>query len=85
MLRRDAPELARSLQQAGLKTDDNALQFSLRDQGGFGGQNPYSNSNNGSPASPARVIVPDRDMAPVDAAAGYGRALGGSTGLDIRV
>jgi flagellar hook-length control protein FliK len=86
MLRRDAPELARSLQQAGLKTDDNALQFSLRDQSGFGGQNPYSNSNNGSPASPARVIVPDRDMAPVDAAAaGYGRALGGSTGLDIRV
>jgi flagellar hook-length control protein FliK len=82
MLRRDAPELERSLQQAGLKTADNALQFSLRDQGGFGGQNPYF--NNGSPASTARVIIPDRDMAPVDAA-GYGRALGTSTGLDIRV
>jgi flagellar hook-length control protein FliK len=82
MLRRDAPELERSLQQAGLKTDGNALQFSLRDQGSFAGQNPYS--NNGSPASAARVIIPDRDLAPVDAA-GYGRAFGGSSGLDIRV
>jgi hypothetical protein len=34
MLRRDAPALERSLQQAGLKTADDALQFSLRDQGG---------------------------------------------------
>jgi flagellar hook-length control protein FliK len=84
MLRRDAPELERSLQQAGLKTGDNALQFSLRDQGGFGSQNPYS--NNGSPASAARVVIPDRDMPPVDTtAAGYGRAVGTSTGLDIRV
>jgi flagellar hook-length control protein FliK len=84
MLRRDAPELERSLQQAGLKTADNALQFSLRDQGGFGSQNPYSNT--GSPAGAARVIIPDRDMPSVDAAAaGYGRASGASTGLDIRV
>jgi flagellar hook-length control protein FliK len=82
MLRRDAPELERSLQQAGLKTADNALQFSLRDQGGFGSQNPYSNG--GSPAGAARVIIPDRDMPSVDAA-GYGRASGSSTGLDIRV
>jgi len=85
ILRRDAPELERSLQQAGLKTGDNALQFSLRDQGGFGSQNPYS--NNGSPANAAHVVIPDRDMAPVEtaAAAGYGRAVGTSTGLDIRV
>ena len=33
ILRRDAPALERSLQQAGLKTADDALQFSLRDQG----------------------------------------------------
>ena len=32
MLRRDAPQLERALQQAGLKTSDNALEFSLRDQ-----------------------------------------------------
>jgi len=37
ILRQDAPALERSLQQAGLKTADDALQFSLRDQGGFGG------------------------------------------------
>jgi flagellar hook-length control protein FliK len=84
MLLRDAPELERSLQQAGLKTADNALQFSLRDQGGFGSQNPYPNS--GSPAGAARLVIPDRDMPSVDAAtAGYGRAIGASTGLDIRV
>ena len=32
LLRRDAPELERSLQQAGLKTADNALQFTKSDQ-----------------------------------------------------
>ena len=37
LLRRDAPELERALQQAGLKTGDNGLQFALRDQ--TGGQN----------------------------------------------
>ena len=37
--------LQRSLEQSGLKTSDNGLQFSLRDQGN-GGQN--QNSNNGS-------------------------------------
>jgi len=84
MLQRDAPQLERSLQQAGLKTADNGLQFSLRDHGGFGSQNPYSNS--GSPAAAARVIVPDRELPPVDAAvAGYGRMTGTSTGIDIRV
>jgi flagellar hook-length control protein FliK len=84
MLRRDAPALERSLQQAGLKTADNALQFSLRDQGGFGGQNPYP--NNGSPAAPTRVIIPDRELPPVAATtAGYGRLTGTSAGIDIRV
>jgi hypothetical protein len=85
MLRRDAPALERSLQQAGLKTADNALQFSLRDQGGFGGQNPYP--NNGSSAAPTRVIIPDRELPPVAATtAGYGRVIGTtSAGVDIRV
>ncbi len=84
MLQRDAPQLERSLQQAGLKTADNALQFSLRDQGGFGSQNPYSNS--GSPTAAARVVMPDRELPPVDAAvSGYGRTTGSSTGIDIRV
>jgi flagellar hook-length control protein FliK len=83
LLRRDAPELERSLQQAGLETADNALQFSLRDHGGFGGQNPYPNS--GSPAGATRVVIPDQDLPPVDATTGYGRAIGTSAGVDIRV
>jgi flagellar hook-length control protein FliK len=83
ILQRDAPELERSLQEAGLKTADNALQFSLRDQGGYAGQNPYSN---GSPAGAMRVIVPDRDLPPVEGtAAGYGRVGGTHAGIDIRV
>ncbi|HVM97250.1 MAG TPA: flagellar hook-length control protein FliK, partial [Candidatus Acidoferrales bacterium] len=32
LLRRDAPQLERALQDAGLKTSDQGLQFSLRDQ-----------------------------------------------------
>ena len=86
ILRRDAPALERSLQLAGLKTADDALQFSLRDQsqGGFGSQNPYS--NNGSPASAARIIIPDRELPPVDThAVAYNRVRPTSTGVDIRV
>ena len=83
MLRSDAPGLQRSLEQSGLKTSDNGLQFSLRDQGN-GGQN--QNSNNGSQSGATRIIVPDQDLPPIDAIkSGYGRTLGGSTGIDIRV
>jgi flagellar hook-length control protein FliK len=91
ILRRDASEIERSLQQAGLKTaDGNALQFSLRDNdtsggfGGFGGYNPYPNS--GSPAGAARLIIPDRELPPLDgAAAGYGGSASIRGGVDIRV
>jgi flagellar hook-length control protein FliK len=84
MLRRDAPELQRSLQQAGLDTADNVLQFSLRDQGAFGGQNPYP--DNGSPAAATRLIIPDPELPPIAATmAGYGRTIGTSAGIDIRV
>jgi hypothetical protein len=84
LLRRDAPQLERSLQQAGLKTADNALQFSLRDQGGFGGQNP--NPSHGSPAGAARVIIPDRELPAVETTmAAYNRITGTRAGIDIRV
>jgi flagellar hook-length control protein FliK len=84
ILRRDAPQLERSLQQAGLKTADNALQFSLRDQGSFGGQNP--NPNFGSPAGAARVIIPDRELPAVETTmAAYNRVVGTRGGVDIRV
>jgi chemotaxis protein MotD len=79
LLRRDAPELERALQQAGLKTGDNGLQFSLRDQA-FGGRAQESNGNS------ARLVVHDPEMAPVEtAASGYGRSLSLGTGIDIRV
>jgi flagellar hook-length control protein FliK len=82
-LRRDAPELERALQQAGLKTGDNGLQFALRDQTA-GGQNQDSGENWRSNA--AKLVVPDPEMTAVEtAAAGYGRSLGLGTGIDIRV
>jgi flagellar hook-length control protein FliK len=85
ILRRDAPALERSLQEAGLKTADDALQFSLRDQGGSGGQNPYS-PNHESPENAARALIPDRGLPAVElATAGYSRVSGTSTGVDIRV
>ena len=67
-------QLERSLQQAGLKTADDALQFSLRDQsGGFGGQNPYSPITARRPSA-TRVLIPDRELPPVEAVtAGYSR------------
>jgi chemotaxis protein MotD len=77
LLRRDASQLERALQQAGLKTADNALQFSLRDQS--------FHRDDRSPQNPARIIVPDEGSAPLEAVRrGSGlRGLGG--GIDIRV
>ncbi len=85
ILRKDAPQLERSLQQAGLKTADDALQFSLRDQsGGSGNQNPYS--GDGAPTGATRAVIPDSQLPPVEAVtASYGRVVGRSTGIDIRV
>jgi len=86
ILRRDAPELERSLQQAGLKTADNALQFSLRDHGGFGGQNQNPYPNDGPRAGATSVVIPDRELPPVEATtAAHGRMIGRSAGVDIRV
>jgi hypothetical protein len=80
VLRRDAGELERALQQAGLKTSDNGLQFSLRDQS-FAG---YDQQN---PSSAARLVVPDPELAPIEAvpANSYGRTLSVAGGIDIRV
>jgi flagellar hook-length control protein FliK len=78
-LRRDAAGLERALQDAGLKTGENGLQFSLRDQG-FAGRD----DNSQSPAT-ARMLVPDPDLAPVDLAANtYGRMMR-TGGVDIRI
>jgi flagellar hook-length control protein FliK len=80
-LRRDAGDLERALQQAGLKTSDNGLQFALRDQS-FAGRDQGS----GGAPSPARHIVLDPDLAPLATTSNsYGRTLRAGGGIDIRV
>jgi chemotaxis protein MotD len=79
LLKRDAPELERALQQAGLKTSDSGLQFTLRDQA-FAGRDDRSD------LEMARVVVPDAELPPVETVrSGYGRWLRIDGGLDIRV
>jgi flagellar hook-length control protein FliK len=79
VLRRDAGELERALQQAGLKTSDNGLQFALRDHG-FAGRDDASATPNA-----AQLVVPDADLGPAEALhSGYGRVLRAG-GIDIRV
>ena len=79
LLRRDSTGLERALQDAGLKTNDNSLQFSLRDQ---------SMGQQQTSAGPdaARLIVTDETAPPVDVIPqNYGRLAGTGGGLDIRV
>ena len=79
-LRRDAADLQRALEQAGLKTADSGLQFALRDQG-FAGRDA-----SGSKPDATRLIVPDPDLPAVDTLpVGYGRTLRAGGGIDIRV
>jgi flagellar hook-length control protein FliK len=80
LLRRDAPQLERALNQAGLKTSDQGLEFSLRDQG-FGrdpGTRDETRQN--------RLVITD-DVPALTTVTGsvYGRRLGLGSGLDIRV
>jgi flagellar hook-length control protein FliK len=81
MLRQDAPQLQRALEDAGLKTSDSGLQFSLRDQSSSG-----QNNGNGSGRNAQQLIISETDPVPA-AVAGrtYSRALGSSGGVDIRV
>jgi chemotaxis protein MotD len=79
LLRRDAADLERSLQQAGLKTSDNGLQFSLRDQS----LGTDAGSRDGGRM--AQVTVPDNEVAtPAVAMRGYLRP-GLGSGIDIHV
>jgi len=80
LLRRDAPQLERALQQAGLNTEG-GLQFSLRDQSFAGRDQPQSNGSNVS-----QLIIPEDEQAASEAARrGYGRLIGLGGGVDIRV
>jgi flagellar hook-length control protein FliK len=81
MLRRDAPQLQQALEDAGLKTGDSGLQFSLRDQSSSGGD-----SENGPGRNSQRVVITEEDTVPAQVAGRtYGRMLGASSGVDIRI
>ncbi|MCC8943319.1 flagellar hook-length control protein FliK, partial [Bradyrhizobium sp. Arg68] len=82
MLRQDANQLQRALDNAGLSTGNSGLQFSLRDQS-QSGQN-----NNGQQPNPNahRLIVSEEENVPAAVAGrSYGRATGAIGGVDIRV
>jgi flagellar hook-length control protein FliK len=80
LLRRDAPNLQRSLQDAGLTTGDNALQFSLRDQSFSGGN---GGDNNSRPT--AHVFIPETESVGTEIMARSYRRAGQGSGVDIRV
>jgi flagellar hook-length control protein FliK len=81
LLRRDAAGLERALQDAGLKTADNGLQFSLRDQG----FTPNDRQAASVPDS-TRLIVQDDASPSIDPIqSGYRRQTGSGSGIDIRV
>ncbi|MEW6450549.1 MAG: flagellar hook-length control protein FliK [Pseudomonadota bacterium] len=84
MLKRDSANIERTLQQAGLKTSDNTLQFSLRDQS-FNNNNT-GNRDSGANANTTQLVLPDDDGVPLEAVrSNYGRLLGFGRGLDIRI
>ena len=79
LLRRDAPQIERALQDAGLKTSDQGLQFSLRDQS-------FADRSDSAPPPATQFVLSDEDTMPIEAARqGYGRLLGLGGGIDIRV
>jgi flagellar hook-length control protein FliK len=80
-LQSQQPQLERALEQAGLKTADNGLQFTLRVQS-FAGQN--GGSGNGAPPSAAQLVIPDAEAPVIQATQVYSRA-GLGSGVDIRV
>jgi flagellar hook-length control protein FliK len=80
LLRRDAPQLERALNDAGLKTGDSAMQFSLRDQGSNADRDPRPTRLPPVSGSGAQSAEP----APVTAVRNY-RWSGTVGGVDIRV
>jgi chemotaxis protein MotD len=77
-LRRDASGLDRALQDAGLKTSNNGLQFQLRDQSN-------NQQQGGGSSHTARIVVQDEAVPSPAIARDYGRLIGNSGGVDIHV
>jgi flagellar hook-length control protein FliK len=81
MLRQDAPQLQRALDNAGFKTGDGGLQFSLRDQSSSG-----QNTGDEAGRNAQRLIIGEDDSIPASVAGRtYGRMSGSGSGVDIRV
>jgi flagellar hook-length control protein FliK len=81
MLRQDAPQLQRALDNAGFKTGDGGLQFSLRDQSSSG-----QNAGDQTGRNAQRLIISEDDSSPASVAGRtYGRMSGSGSGVDIRV
>jgi flagellar hook-length control protein FliK len=79
LLQRDAASLQRALQDSGLKTADNGLQFSLRDQ-----SNPQQQDTSGSQT--AQLMIPDETLNPVEPVSSrYAQLAILRGGLDITV
>ncbi|WP_346657745.1 flagellar hook-length control protein FliK [Bradyrhizobium sp. 160] len=83
MLRQDAPQLQRALDDAGFKTGSNGLSFSLRDQNSSNQNSGQDNDNGGN--TRRLIISEDETVAAVPVGRSYGRTLGSSSGVDIRV
>ncbi len=79
MLRRDAPQLQRALDDAGLKTGSGGLQFSLRDQSSSPDRDDSGSSRQ------QRIVVSEDVIASEVAGRSYGRAMPARGGLDIRI
>jgi flagellar hook-length control protein FliK len=77
--------LQRALQDAGFKTADNGLQYSLRDS--FAGQQQQQQQQQQQSGGNAagHIMLNDGTGAVADVPAGYGRYLGRAGGVDIRV
>ncbi len=85
LLQNQQPQLERALEQAGLKTSDNGMQFSLRDQSFTGQQNQNSGQNgSGSQSTTQQIVIPNSSLSAVDTTQIYSR-LNLRGGLDIRV
>jgi flagellar hook-length control protein FliK len=82
MLQRNAQELTRSLQDAGLRTDTGSLSFNLRGQGQQNSHPGNQQGQNGSHQNASAAdIGPDVVLPPT----AYAGSTGGTSRLDIRV
>ena len=85
LLRRDAGGLQHALQDAGLKTSDNGLQFSLRDQSAFQQQQQQQQQTSQGSSQVTQLVVNDETLPPAITTRSYGRLAGLGGGVDIQV